>query len=145
MVGSVTGSAHLQVFAAQGLGLRKLTFNAIRRVDGSVGGEWNIVAGASIIHGDIDCLNILPGGGSARISGIVTDAKFTTFLPGTAFAIQLNDNGNGSSGDADEATSVRAFRNADPEVGRLFCETGEAPADLEFLMVEKGNVSIHVQ
>ena len=93
--GHVTGSAHLQVLAANGLGLRKLTFNAIRHADGSVGGQWNIVAGASIIHGEIDCLNILPGGTVARLSGVVTSGKFTSFQPGTAFALEVHDDGSG--------------------------------------------------
>ena len=138
--GHITGSAHFQVFAANGLGLRKLTFNAIRHADGSVSGQWNIVAGASIIHGDIDCLTILPGGEIARFSGVVTNALFTTFQVGTAFAIQVVDNDAGP----DAASEVRAFRNAAPEVGRLFCETGEAPAEVEMMDMELGKIQIHV-
>lgn len=144
VAGSVTGSAHIQVFGIQGLGLRKLTFSAIRAADGTVRGEWNIVAGASIIHGDVDCLNILPGGQVARLSGVVTSAKFTSFQPGTAFAIQVVDNGAGQSGAADETSEVRAFQNLPPEVGRIFCETGEAPSDVDIMGIELGNITIHV-
>lgn len=142
--GRVTGSAHLQVFAPNGIGLRKLTFSAIQHADGSVSGEWNLVAGATILHGDLDCLNILPGGDRARFSGIVTDAKFTNFEPGTAFALEVVDNGQGGDSDPDQTSVVRAFRNADPAVGRHFCETGEAPTDVEFMDAQKGNIQIHV-
>lgn len=144
LAGSVTGSGHVQVFGIQGLGLRKLTFSAIQDAAGEVTGEWNIVAGGTILHGDVDCLNILPGGQVARMSGVVTSAKFTTFQPGTAFAIEVVDNGSGRSGSFDETSELRAFKNLPPEVGRQFCETGEAPADAEPMPIELGNLTIHV-
>jgi len=140
---NVTGSAMVQVFAINGLGLRKLTFNAQILNDGSVSGEWNIVAGASILHGDIDCLTILPDGRSARLSGIVTDAKFTSFIEGTAFALEVVDNGEGNSMPADVTTDLRSFRNMPVEIGRAFCETGEAPDGLEAMPIIKGNVQVH--
>lgn len=142
--GSVTGSAHLQFFPLPGLGLRRLTFNAVEHQDGTVAGEWQIVVGATILHGAIDCLTILPGGHAARVSGVVEQALFTTFLPGTAFAMEFTDHGQGSDEPADEATALLAFRNTSPEVGRLFCETGVAPADLEVMEILHGNFQIHV-
>jgi len=144
VLANVTGSAHVQVFPGSGFGLRKLTFSAVQHADGNVTGEWNIVAGATILHGNIDCMTILPDGKSARISGIVENALFTTFLPGTAFAIQLEDNGNGGSGEPDSNSEVRAFRNAPPEVGHHFCVTGVAPVPVEQMAIEKGNVNIRV-
>jgi hypothetical protein len=139
---SVTGSALVQVFAPAGIGLRRLTFTARVFPDGAVDGEWNLVAGSAILHGDIDCLHILPDGKTARLSGIVTDAKFTLFVPGTAFAMEFVDNGQGGDADADVTTDLRAFRNASPEVGRLFCETGEAPPDVEYLQMIHGNFQV---
>ena len=141
--GSVTGSAIVQFFAPNGLGLRKLTFNAVKHADGRVTGQWNIVVGASILHGDVDCLTILPGGTRARLSGIVTGAKFTSFLPGTAFALEVVDTGEGQNEPGDATTELLAFRNAPPEVGRLFCETGEAPPGVELVEIELGNVQVH--
>jgi hypothetical protein len=143
--GSVTGSAIVQFFPPSGVGLRRLTFAGVKHQDGSVTGEWNIVVGATILHGDIDCMTILPGGDRARIAGIVTDAKFTTFQTGTAFAIEVVDNGEGQNDPADATTELVAFRNAPPEVGRLFCETGEAPSELEFIDIELGNVQVHAE
>lgn len=152
VTGSATGSAHLTAFPPElglppGIALRNFAFSAIRHADGSVGGQWQVVAGASILHGPIDCLAIAPDGRSARISGLVTSAIFSTFVPGTAFAMELFDNGPGASGDADVTTQLRAFRNADPAVARAFCESGTIPAgaDLDPLPTEHGNLTIHVR
>lgn len=148
VAGSASGSAHLTVFpgAPKGLGTRNFAFQAVQDPDGGVRGEWQIVAGGSILHGSIDCLTIAADGESARLSGIVEDAKFTLFQVGTAFAMEVFDNGNGASGDPDVTTQVRAFRNAAPAVGTTFCETGDIPvgADLDPLPTEEGNFSIRV-
>jgi hypothetical protein len=144
VTGSVTGGGHLIFFPglAPGLGTRRLAISAVQTADGTTTGEWQIVVGATILHGDIDCLTILPDGKSARLSGIVEQAKFTSFLPGTAFALELVDSGEGSMGGGDADTGPLAFRNAPPEVGRTFCETGEAPAELELMAIEKGNFQV---
>ena len=126
------------------LGLRKLTFTARQHSDGRVDGEWTIVAGASIIRGDIDCLTILPEGNRARLAGVVTDAKFTTFQVGTAFALEAVDNGQGQGADPDQTSEIRVFRNLPVEVGREFCETGVAPDGHHLQDVELGNLQIHV-
>lgn len=150
VAGSATGSAHLTVFpppTPPGLGLRNFAFEAVKHGDGSVAGQWQIVAGGTILHGPIDCLTIAPDGTSARISGLVADVKFSpTFEEGTAFAMELFDNSAGGSGDPDVTTQLRAFANAAPEVGRAFCEDGTVPegADLDPLPSDHGNVTIHV-
>jgi hypothetical protein len=150
IAGAASGSAHVSVDLGvplpPGLGLRNFAFTALRDAEGNVRGAWQIVAGSSILHGNIDCLTIEPGGASARVSGLVTQAKFTTFLPGTAFAMEIFDNGNGGSGDPDVSTQLRAFRNAAPEVGRQFCISGTIPdgADLQPLPTDHGNFSIRV-
>lgn len=150
VVGSVTGSAHLIALplpAPLGLATRDFTVSALEYRDGLVRGGWQIVAGATILHGDIDCLHIAPDGASARISGIVTDVKFSpTFVAGTAFAMELFDNGNGASGDPDVTTEVRAFRDMSPAVGRAFCEDGTVPtgADLNPMPTDEGNVTIRL-
>lgn len=143
VIGSVTGSAMAQVFAPTGIGLRKLTFTARHYGDGHVEGQWNIVAGGTILHGDIDCLTILPGGTRARFSGLVNSAKFTYFIPGTAFAMEVVDSGEGVNADPDQNTELRAFMNAPPDVGTLFCETGEGPDGLQLVDVKLGNVQVH--
>lgn len=149
LVASLTGSAHLTAFpppTPPGLALRNLTITAMLWEDGTVTGEWQVVAGATILHGEIDCMTVATDGRSARVSGVIDQAKFATFLPGTAFAMELFDNGDGSSGDPDVTTQLRAFRNEAPEVGRAFCETGAVPAgaDLMPLPTEHGNFTIRV-
>lgn len=148
VTGAASGSAHLTVFpgAPKGLGSRNFAFQAVQDADGDVRGEWQIVAGGTILHGSIDCLTIAADGESARLSGLVEDAKFSFFEVGTAFAMEIFDNGDGASGDPDVSTQARAFRNAAPSVGTAFCETGAIPAgaDLDPLPSEEGNFSIRV-
>lgn len=148
VAGTASGSAHLTVFpgAPKGLGSRNFAFQAAQDAGGDVRGEWQIVAGGTILHGSIDCLTIAADGESARLSGIVEDAKFSLFEVGTAFAMEVFDNGDGASGDPDVSTQLRAFRNAAPEVGTAFCETGAIPAgaDLDPMPTEEGNFSIRV-
>lgn len=149
VAGSVTGSAHLSVFAPPvppGLALRNLTLTAVVAENGSVVGEWQIVAGGSILHGMVDCLTIAAGGASARLSGVIEFAAYTTFVAGTAFAMEVFDNGAGESGDADVTTQLRAFQNLPVSEGRSFCETGAVPhgVDLMPLPTEHGNFTIRV-
>lgn len=149
IVASLSGSAHLPAFpppTPPGLALRTFTVSAMQLATGEIRGEWQVVAGASILHGDIDCMTIAADARSARIAGIVTDAKMTLFVPGTAFGMELFDNGNGADGAADVTTQLRAFRNAPPEVGRAFCEDGVIPADSDLmpLPTEHGNFTIRV-
>jgi hypothetical protein len=148
VTGSVTGNAHFpfQPFVDQGLppglSLRRLAFTGREYQDGTVSGEWQIVIGGTILHGNIDCLTILPDGKTGRVSGIVEQAKFTTFQVGTAFAMEFVDNGQGLAAADDAVTEILAFRNAPPEIGRHFCETGEAPGDLEWIEIAQGNFQV---
>lgn len=149
LVASLTGSAHLTALAPPtppGLALRNFTITAMLWGDGTVTGEWQLVAGATILHGNVDCMTVADDGKSARVSGIVEQAKFAAFLPGTAFAMELFDNGSNPQANPDVTTALRAFRNATPEVGRAFCETGTVPAGADLLPMptEHGNIRIRV-
>lgn len=155
--GAVTGSAHFLAFSSdqclifnpscpspKGIGTRDMSFQARLFSDGSATGQWQSTAGSAILHGSIDCVTIAPDGTSARLSGLVTDAKFTLFQAGSAFAMEVFDNSPGGSGTPDASTAIRAFRNLPPEDGRAFCETGTVPegADLAVVPSEEGNVTI---
>ncbi len=151
VAGSATGSAHITYFpppVPPGLGLRTFGFSAVKQADGSVSGQWQIVVGATILHGPIDCLTIETDGHSARISGLVSEVKpaGSSFMENTAFAMELFDNGPGASADPDVSTQLLAFRNADPQVGRDFCEQGTIPsgADLQPLPLDHGNFTVRV-
>lgn len=123
-----------------------MAFHGLRLPDGSVSGEWQSVAGSAILHGPIDCVTISADGRSARLSGLVMDAKFTLFLPGTAFAMAVFDNSAGGSAEPDASTAIVAFRNLAPEVGRAFCEVGAVPdgTNLEPIPSAQGNVTIRI-
>lgn len=135
VTGSVTGSGHWEVFPAPvppGFGLRRLTLHAVQLADGTVNGEWNIVVGATILHGTLDCVTFLPDGRSARVSGIVESVKFSNiFQAGTAFAMLVVDTGEGSAAPPDRTSDLLTFANQPPEVGRAYCEDGVEPAPVE--------------
>lgn len=145
VAGSVTGSAHWEfdfgVPVPPGLATRNLVFSAVERDDGRVTGEWNIVVGGTILHGAIDCMEILPDGETARIAGIVEQAKFTSFQPGTAFGLLVVDDGQGAKG-GDETSNVLSFRNEPPEVGREFCENGTFPGSATTDEILHGNFQV---
>jgi hypothetical protein len=97
-----------------------------------VNGEWNIVVGATILHGTLDCVTFLPDGRSARVSGIVESVKFSNiFQAGTAFAMLVVDTGEGSAAPPDRTSDLLTFANQPPEVGRAYCEDGVEPAPVE--------------
>jgi len=157
---SVTGSAHFPAFppdqclifnpgcpSPQGIGTRNMALHVLAFDDGAVRGAWQSTAGSAILHGTVDCMTIAPDGQSARLSGLVTNAKFTLFQAGTAFAMEVFDNGAGMSSTPDESTAIAVFRNLAPAVGRAFCETGAVPAGgaLPPIPSEQGNVTIRVE
>jgi len=137
VVESVTGSAHILISA--GL-FRRISFNVKRYEDGRVDGEWELVAGAAVIHGEPTCFTI--DGSTVRIGGVVEFSPFTlNVAPGSEFIVQVSDNGEGS-GDPEDGSSRVVF-NVDPGGAGVFCETGEAPIDLPFFPIKAGDVVIH--
>lgn len=135
VVESATGSAHL----VNSVGIfRRVSFNVRRYADGSVDGEFQLVAGAAIIHCEPTCFTI--DGNRVRIAGIVEQALFVLNVPaGSGFVLQLSDEGEGHEVD----TTSRIFFNVPLEDLDTFCETGEAPGDLIQVPVTSGNVQIH--
>ena len=121
VVQSVTGSGHFTNAAGF---WRRLTVTARRYADGTIDGEWQIVSGATIIHGNVTCLWI--DGSEARVGGITEDVKFSPNVePGWEFATRIVDNGQGVTDPADQ-TSRQFFT---PTVGAAdtFCTTGATP------------------
>lgn len=149
VVGSVSGSGHWEVDfgipVPTGIGLRKLTLHAVEQADGTVHGEWQIVVGATILHGSLDCVEFLPDGKSARVSGLVEDVKFSlVFEPNTAFGMLIVDNGEGAGAPRDQDSDLLSFLNAPPEVGRDFCENGTIPPAFEVDDTLIGNFQVRV-
>jgi hypothetical protein len=119
---------------------RRLSFTANQYADGSVDGQWQLVAGSAIVHGSITCLWV--DGMDARVGGTVDDAKFTLFQEGTDIAWAAVDGGEGANAPGDATTNLRAFRNAPPGSAAAFCETGEAPPGLVLDEITRGNVQV---
>ena len=96
---SATGHGNLTV----GGELRTFSFNAIRHPDGEVTGQFQLKSRATdvIIHGEINCLLIVPrpGGGAAFIGGEVTHTQGDPvgFVPGRPVMFTAVDNGEGSN------------------------------------------------
>lgn len=137
VVESATGSAHLVNSAGF---FRRVTFNVRRYEDGTVDGEFQLVAGAAIIHAEPTCFTI--DGSIVRIAGIVENPLFVLNVPpGSGFVIQVSDEGEGANDDVD--TTSRIFFNVPLEDLDGFCETGDAPGDLIQFALTQGNVQIH--
>ncbi|MES2305469.1 MAG: hypothetical protein V4558_08175 [Gemmatimonadota bacterium] len=136
VVGSASGGGHW--ITPDGL-RRRLAFSVRRHDDGSVDGEWQLVAGATIMHGRLTCLSI--EGNTARVGGVVEQSKFSLFLVGTDVAWYVVDNGEGQN--AEDATSnLRAFRNSAPGTAQAFCDTGAAPTPVTPDAISFGNVQV---
>ena len=146
VIASASGGAHVEVFPSppvpRGLALRNLTFTARAYADGRVDGEWQLVAGGTILHGDVTCLHV--DGGRARIGGIVTDAKFSlTFQVGDELGWEAVDDGEGADA-SDETSNLRAFAGAPAGSAAAFCEDGTVPDPGSFTItaIELGNVQV---
>jgi len=138
VVHAVTGSAHW--LTPDGFN-RRLAFNAREYQDGTIDGEWQLVAGAAIMHGPVTCFTVI--GDEARVGAFVDRALFTSFLPGTDIGWLVRDGGEGAEDPSDQSTNVRAFRNSPPGTAAAFCETGETPAPIILEDIDRGNVQIH--
>ncbi len=119
---------------------RRLTFTANQYGDGTVDGQWQLVAGSAIVHGSITCLWV--DGTDARVGGTADDAKFTLFQEGTDIAWVAVDGGEGANASGDATTNLRAFRNAPPGSAAAFCDTGDAPPGLVLDEITRGNVQV---
>lgn len=145
VVASASGGAHLTVFAnaPKGLGLRNFTFTARAHASGEVDGEWQLVAGGTIVHGDVTCLTVVDD--RARIGGIVTDDKFSLgFHAGDEIAWEAVDQGEGGNASPDETSNLRAFLGAPAGSAAAFCLDGSLPDPgvFELAPIELGNVQV---
>ena len=136
VVASASGGGHW--ITADGL-RRRLAFSVRRHDDGTVDGEWQLVAGATIMHGSLTCLSI--EGNTARVGGTVDRSLFSLFLVGTDVAWHVVDDGEGNDA-ADATSNLRAFRNSPPGTAQAFCDTGAAPSAVEPDAISFGNVRV---
>ena len=141
ILGAVTGSGHIfQPAVGGGTIRRRLTFTARRYADGTVEGNWQLVAGAAIIHGSVTCFEV--EGNAVRVGGIVERSLFSTFVIGTDTGWFLEDNGEGSNADGDVAG--RLIFNGAPGTAESYCAgTYTDPRVESVLDIYGGNVQLH--
>lgn len=133
----VTGGAHF--VNVTGL-FRRVTFEMRQHADGTFDGEWNLVAGAAIIHGEPRCFRIVDGH-TVRIGGVVENSHFVpNVAPGSGFVMMVTDDGEGANGTPD--LTSRIYFNVPLADVDAFCETGTAPGPLPFDALTAGNVQI---
>lgn len=103
VVASATGSAH----TLAGGQLRAVTFNARKKADGSVAGEFqiNILALDVRWKADVECLTIV--GNRALFGGTITHASDPRVIPGTKSYFWVEDHGEG--GGAVDIVSLAGF------------------------------------
>lgn len=150
VVAQVSGGAQWIVDSGPLAGyLRKFAFIGNQRADGTASGEWQLVVGSTILHGDITCLHIESGEVStARIGGTVTDPKFATFQAGTDIAWEAVDGGEGANAAPDETSNPVSFRNSPPGSAAAFCANGTIPdipdnPPFSVAPITEGNVQIN--
>lgn len=129
IVTTVTGGAQWVISSGPYAGLlRRFTFNALQPQDGPAEGAWELVIGSTILHGTISCMQLteIDGKPAARLGGLVTDPKFSSFIAGTDIAWAAVDGGEGD-GAMDATSNPVAFRNAPSGSAEAFCASGAVP------------------
>ena len=141
ILAAVTGSGHIFQPAVGGGSIRRrLTFTARRYADGTVEGNWQLVAGAAIIHGSVTCFEV--EGNAVRMGGVVESSLFTTFVVGTDTGWYLEDNGEGAT--ADEDVAGRLILNGAPGTAEAYCGgTYTDPRVESVLEIYGGNVQLN--
>ena len=92
VVASATGSAH----TLSGGQLRAVTFNALKKGDGSVEGQFqiNLLAADVRWKATVECLTIV--GNRALFGGTITQASDPRVIPGTKSYFWVEDHGEGN-------------------------------------------------
>jgi hypothetical protein len=135
VVARASGSGHF----TSGGELRTFTFNAIRRADGTVSGEWEVIsrAGAGArLHGDVLCLAI--NGNQAWIGTRIESATNPVVIIGSEGGFRVVDNGEGANEPPDAASL--AFFNGAAGFAQNYCDAMAANPPLN--PVEHGNLQV---
>jgi hypothetical protein len=87
--------------------LRTFSFSAIQQPNGNVAGQAEVHNRAidTVIHMDIDCLNVVPPN-KAFVSGTITKSNNTNFPVGSTGLFEVIDNGEGTNSQPDKLSPV---------------------------------------
>lgn len=137
VVASATGSGHY----TSGGELRTLGFSAVRRADGSVSGQYQVVIHAidRSFHVGVTCLSVRND--TAWIAGIIERTDHPVIREGTVSYFWVADGGEGP-GAVDKVSTARI--NDRPGEDQRFCSLmpDEAFSGLPGNVVEHGNVQV---
>lgn len=99
---------------------RRFAFSAIRKADGSVNGQYQLVTGAGIrIHGTVTCVTVV--GNVARVGGIA-DPTNAPGWAGIRTYFTVVDNGEGSSAPSDRISFLHGGGLG--PVDEIHCDAG---------------------
>lgn len=132
---SATGSGH---FVQANGELRKFTFSAVKRTDGGVSGQYQLVAGNGdlVAHGSVDCLTVI--GNEAWIGGPLE--RNNVGAPFDSGWFRVADNGNGGSGTADGISLLVVAVDPTGTAAQAFC--ADTPAGPPLVDVVAGDISV---
>lgn len=132
VIESVTGSGHFTDVRGDAQ-LRTFSFNAVKRADGTVTGEWQRLNRSldAKAHGDVTCFTI--AGNQAWLGGVV---ERTTTVPGGVFWTVV-DNGEGANSPPDQI-SLQLVGRSQEDVD-LFCDI-QLPRPV--VDIEAGNIKV---
>jgi hypothetical protein len=117
------------------------SFHANTSPNGNVTGSFESTALGldSRVHGRIDCLNILPDGKTAIMSGVVTVVTGDIYLIDFGFNVgdqawfKVEDNGEGANATEDRFSDVYVFDELPPCTSDF---------DVELLEIANGNIQV---
>jgi hypothetical protein len=130
---AATGSAHL--IQANGE-LRKFTFAAITHADGSISGQFELVAGNAdlVAHGTVTCMTVIDN--QAWVGGTIDRNSIgAAFTHGWFRAVD-----NAGSGATDQVSLLVVANNPAGDLARAFCDGTPAFPPLNDIV--QGNINI---
>lgn len=140
VIASATGSGHF----TSGGELRTLAFTAVRRADGSVSGQYQVVIHAidRFLHVSVTCLSVRND--TAWIAGVIDRTNHPVIQEGTVSYFWAVDGGEGAG--AEDKVSIARINDRLGEDQR-FCSLmpDEEFSGLPGRVVEHGNVQVRAR
>jgi hypothetical protein len=134
VIASATGAAH----RIRGDELWVLSFNAVKRADGTATGQYRVDRKDIPVSFNVDVTCMSVTGNTAWIAGIIRNQAGDLAIDGTVSYFYVIDNGEGPNGGGDIVSGLRLNDVAGEDI--VFCE--DQPLLLPAVPVELGNVQV---
>jgi hypothetical protein len=134
VIASATGAAH----RIRGDELWVLSFNAVKRADGSVTGQYRVDRKDIPVSFNVDVTCMSVAGNTAWVAGIIRNQAGGLAIDGTVSYFYVIDNGEGPNGGGDMVSALRLNDAAGEDTE--FCT--DQPLLLAAVPVELGNVHV---